>query len=202
MKLRGISRSIRLFKWSVVSAQWSVVRKEGKIMAKKKNYKECLTTPFETGIRNFSAVAKYFLYYAPNIDSAQSVGAIQGEIADDLFVNLINQTNLNSKCKVLRKIQPKSWSSLDFDVDEIDFENCRMLFDKYSNETDLKALLRHLRNALAHGCIYVWKKKSGNYIFFVDLDSNKNRITAKILVSMRILEQWKAMIENQIAIGE
>lgn len=54
-------------------------------MGRKKDYHECLTTPFETGIQNFPSVAKYFMYYAPNIDSAQSNGKILGERADSLM---------------------------------------------------------------------------------------------------------------------
>ncbi|WP_298653921.1 hypothetical protein [uncultured Eubacterium sp.] len=171
-------------------------------MPKKKNYKECLTTPFKTGIKNFTSVANYFLYYAPNIDSAQSVGEIENPQADLLFYEMLNNSNLKGKCKVLKKIQPKSWKTLNFDEDLIDFEDSRMLFDKYNYETDFKALIRHLRNALAHGYIYVWKKKNGNFIFLIDYDSSKNKCTAKILVSMTILESWKALIEEQIAIGE
>ena len=45
-------------------------------MAKQKDYREVLTTPFETGIKNFTSVAKYFLYYSPCIDSAQSQGFV------------------------------------------------------------------------------------------------------------------------------
>ena len=171
-------------------------------MARKKKYKECLTTPFETGIRNFTEVAKYFLYYAPNIDRAQSVGAIEGERAENLFSVLMVQSSLHNKYKVLKKIQPASWKGLDLDNEELDFEDSRLLFDKYSNEDNLHALLRHIRNALAHGCLYVWRKKTGSYVFLVDFDSNKKRPTAKIMVSMPILEQWKALIENEIATGE
>ena len=74
--------------------------------------------------------------------------------------------------------------------------------DKYGAETEFQALIRHLRNALAHGYVYVWKKRNGNFIFFKDFDTKKNKITAKILVSMTILECWKALIENEIAVGE
>ena len=171
-------------------------------MAKKKKYKECLTTPFETGIRNFTEVAKYFLYYAPNIDSAQSVGRIEGERAGNLFTSLLTQASLQNKYKVLKKIQPTSWKSFDFDKEELDFEESRMLFDKYSNEDDFHALVRHIRNSLAHGCLYVWRKKTGDFVFLVDFDSGKKKVTAKIMVSMPILEQWKALIENEIATGE
>lgn len=171
-------------------------------MPKKKNYNDCLTTPFKTGIKNFTSVANYFLYYAPNIDSAQSVGKIENPKADILFNEMLKKTNLEEKCRVLKKIQPGSWKTLNFDEEFIDFEDSRMLFDKYNYETYLRALTRHLRNALAHGYIYVWKKKKGNFIFLIDFDSSKNKCTAKILVSMTILESWKALIEAEIAIGE
>lgn len=171
-------------------------------MPNKKNYKECLTTPFKTGIRNFTSVANYFLYYAPNIDSAQSVGKIENPQADLLFNEMLKKANLKEKCRVLKKIQPSSWKTLDFEEESVDFEDSRILFNKYKHETDFIALIRHLSNALAHGYIYVWKKKKGNFIFLIDFDSSKNKCTAKILVSMEILESWKALIEAQIAIGE
>ena len=171
-------------------------------MAKEKNYRECITTPFETGIRNFSAVAKYFLYYAPDIDSAQTVGKIEADDADQLVCTMLNETGMASNSKILKKIQPKSWTSFGLDQEKLDFEKACMVIDKYSTETDLHALLRHIRNALAHGYVYVWKKKKGNFVFLVDFDAKKNKPTAKIMVSMEILERWKALIENHIAIGE
>lgn len=171
-------------------------------MGKKKDYHECLSTPFETGIRNFTSVANYFLYYAPNIDSAQSTGRLAAERSDLLMTTMLNQTGLTKKTKILKKIQPRSWEFCGLNEDALDFENSCMVIDKYGAETDFQALIRHLRNALAHGYIYIWKKKNGNYIFFIDFDPKKNKVTAKILVSIKILESWKAMIENEIAIGE
>ena len=171
-------------------------------MGKKKDYRECLSTPFETGIRNFTSVANYFLYYAPNVDSAQSTGRIVAERSDLLMATMLNQVGLTKKTKILKKIQPNSWKFCGLNEDALDFENSCMVIDKYGTETDLQALIRHLRNALAHGYTYIWKKKNGNYVFFMDFDPKKNRITAKILVSMKILECWKAMIESEIAIGE
>lgn len=171
-------------------------------MAKKKNYTECLTTPFETGIRNFTSVAKYFLYYAPDIDSAQSTGRIEGALAEQLVQAMLDQTGLTDRSKFLKKIQPKSWVAFGLEQDTIDFEKSCMVLDKYGSETDFHALLRHIRNAFAHGYVYVWKKKKGSFVFLVDYDPKKNKATAKMMVSMAILEIWKALIENQIATGE
>lgn len=174
-------------------------------MGKKRDYKELNKTPFKSGVENFTRVAEYFLYYAPNIDSCQSAGVIDGDDANIVFASLKSRSNINTK--ILKKIQPASWKELDFDSDVIDFEYARMLFDKMNNESELTALLRHLRNALAHGYIYVWnKRQKGSYILFVDYEKKKpnkeQKITAKIMVSMSILEAWKAILENQIATGE
>lgn len=171
-------------------------------MGKKKDYTKCLSTPFETGIRNFTSIAKYFLYYAPTIDSAQSTGDISEETANHLMISMLEQAGITDKSKILKKIQPRSWAFCKLNENFLDFENSCMILDKYSTETDLHALLRHIRNALAHGYIYVWKKRNGNYIFLVDRDPKKQKDTAKILISMNILERWKALIENEIAIGE
>lgn len=171
-------------------------------MGRKKDYHECLTTPFETGIQNFPSVAKYFMYYAPNIDSAQSNGKILGERADSLMDAMLKQADMTSRTKILKKLQPKSWKLCGLDDDALDFENACMVMDRFGTETDFQALIRHLRNALAHGYIYAWKKKKGAYIFLIDFDPKKNKVTAKILVSMKILECWKALIESETAIGE
>lgn len=171
-------------------------------MARKKDYRLLNTTPFETGIKNFTSVARYYLYYSPNIDSCQSVGCIEGHEAEQVFEEMMSSANLKTKFRVMKRISHKAWSDFEFDVDEIDFEDSRMLFDMYNNETELKALLRHIRNSFAHGYIYVWRKKRGDYILLIDYDKGKNKATAKLLVSMSILERWKAILENKIAIGE
>ncbi len=174
-------------------------------MARKKDYKQLNTSPLDTGIRNFTATFKYFTYYAPNIDSCQTSGKIEGERADEVLRDMLVSANIRNKSRFLKSIKRQSWAKSDFDTDIIDFEDSRMLCDVYGNETELTALLRHIRNAFAHGYIYIWKKRSGNFVFFVDYKKENNRpprISAKILISMSILERWKAILENEIATGE
>lgn len=167
-------------------------------MGKKKDYQELLKTPFDTGIRNFSSVAKYFLYYAPSIDSAQSSGVISDEASVAVIGEMLKKTGMDKSSRFLKRIQVPSWKKDDLEGTELDFDTPRMLCDKYSSENELHALLRHIRNSFAHGYVYVWKKKSGNKVFLVDYDSGKHKPTAKIMVSMPILEQWKAILENII----
>ena len=171
-------------------------------MAKKKEYRHLITTPFDTGIRNFPSVAKYFLYYAPCIDSAHSQGEFDENTSIQVLEEMKAATGLKKKIRILKRIQRNSWQIFGLDAEELDFEDSRLLCDRYSKETELQALLRHIRNALAHGYVYVWRKQGktkGDYIFLIDYDSNKKKETAKIMISMSILETWKAILENKIA---
>jgi len=171
-------------------------------MAKHKDYREVLTTPFETGIKNFTSIAKYFLYYAPCIDSAQSQGMLDEKQSEEILDQMLDSTQLTSKTRILKRIQKNSWQKSSLDGYYLDFEDPRMLLDQYSKETELHALLRHIRNALAHGYLYVWRKKKNDYILLVDYDTGKKKVTAKIVVTTQILEKWKAILENTIVIGE
>ena len=174
----------------------------------KKDYRKYLTTPYETHIKNFTIIAKFFMYYAPEIDTAQSPGRFEENQADQMINNMFDSAGLSKNAHKLNKIQSKSWGKYDLDGYMINFESPKILCNKYGNESDLHALLRHIRNALAHGYLYIYRKNNNcNYIMLIDFDSKtasngEKKITSKILVSMHILEAWKAILENQIALGE
>lgn len=172
-------------------------------MAKQKNCNEILTTPFETGIKNFTSVANYFLYYAPCIDSAQTQGELEEKESARVLDAMLESAQIKSRTRILQRIQRTSWDKLALNGDYLDFEKSRMLLDRYGKETELHALLRHMRNALAHGYLYIWRKRGKeDYVLFVDYDSGKKKETAKIVITVKILERWKAILENAIAIGE
>lgn len=163
-------------------------------MAKKKDYKQCLRTPYKTGIGNFAAIAEYFQYKVPGIDSAQSSGSIDDEAA--AFEEMLKSTSLSNKGRILGRIQDLSWKKDGLDANELDFEDSRFLCNRKSKETELHALLRHIRNSLAHGHLYIWKKKKGDFIFLIDFNTKRNP-TAKIMVSKLILDQWKKILERR-----
>ncbi len=167
-------------------------------MARKKDYRELLKTPFDTGIRNFTTIAKYFLYFAPSIDSAHSTGNLDDIRSGEILARMLARSGMTGKTRIMQRPQQASWRNAQFDSYEIDFEESRILCDRYKAENELHALLRHTRNALAHGYVYVWKKRNGNFILLIDFDSGKNKSTAKILVTSSIMERWKAELENEI----
>lgn len=177
-------------------------------MARKKDYHNFLVTPFKSGVKGFTTLAEYFMLYAPNLDSAHSRGKIEGEIAEQVFNEMIKRTDMKNSYKIIKNLTDASWKKYDLSNDILDFEQSRFICKKLKNESDLQCLLRHIRNSLAHGYVYIWKKRDKhnniNYVFFVDYDSTRkiNKISAKIMVSTTILDTWKAVLENQIAIGE
>ena len=182
-------------------------------MAKKhkltKNIKSCLKNPLKTGVSNFSSVVKYFLYTAPNIDCVHSCGKIIDNRANVIFEEMINAANMAKKYKSLTRISKASFNQYGLQGDSIDFKESRMTFKRYGSEDNLTALVRHIRNAFAHGLVYIWKDTRNNNTPYVLLDdyekdkrSGKLSQTARIVIPFSALEQWKSILENEIATGE
>lgn len=66
-------------------------------------------------------------------------------------------------------------------------------------ETDFECLLRHLRNALAHGRFFVIHR--GNNISLLFEDYYKDSITARIICNQADLKKWKKLIEIRGALS-
>ena len=85
---------------------------------------------------------------------------------------------------------------------------CKRLFCKRAHanngirESDLSCLLRHIRNSLAHGRVFVIHGGNQIYILFEDCvpqnKGNNNRISARILCTQADLKKWKSFIEMAI----
>lgn len=65
-------------------------------------------------------------------------------------------------------------------------------------ETDLECLLRHIRNAIAHGHVYIIH--GGNYIsiLFEDLN-NQKKITARIICCQPDLKRWRDILQEMLS---
>ena len=169
---------------------------------KKKYYKNCIKTPLETEIRNFSTIVKFYMYYAPNISSIHSRGRYEGEKADDLFNSMLNIAGMRKAYKFLQRFKGNPWEKFELDGEELCMQCPRMICKKFGSEHELTALLRHIRNAFAHGLIYIYKTQRTSYIVLEDLDTDKGPLTAKIVVTSKILSDWKAILEGDIPTGE
>ena len=164
----------------------------------KKDIIPLLTTPFDTHIRNFTAIAKYFLYYAPNIDSAHSPGKLSDEDAEQILVQMKNHADMRKSFDFLKSVKSSSWTSRGLEGTSLCFECSRMLCSQTAKEDQLTCLLRHIRNSFAHGRVYVLSRKGKSTLLMLeDLNADKKRsLSARIVIPYKVLEEWKAILEN------
>lgn len=158
-------------------------------------------TPFDLATKNSSSVVKYFLYYAPNIDSKFSTGKIEGQEAIDCMNELIKKAGMNNRFKVIKEAKATSWREFELDGNVMCLECSRMTYTRKESESELTALLRHIRNSLAHGLLYCQKKGKCTSLLLEDY-SRKKKLSARIVISFKQLEDWKGVLENYISIGE
>lgn len=166
--------------------------------ATKYSLKPLLAIPIKSGIRELNNLVEFYLYRAPQIDSAHSCGRLKESLHDEIFKKLIRSASLKPEktVKMLKSIKSTSFSIMDLDGPELTFGPPRMLCGMMKVETELSALLRHIRNSFAHGWIYVRKTKKGNHICLEDGEPKKNKLTARIVVTDKILKSWKIIIEG------
>ena len=100
------------------------------------------------------------MYYAPEIDSVQSMGHLSTETSQRVYANLLEAASFSGNGIIQKQVRSTSWKKVSLEDEELDFEKSRFLCDQYKEETELHALLRHIRNAFAHGSLYVWRKKN------------------------------------------
>ena len=62
-----------------------------------------------------------------------------------------------------------------------------------ASETECQCVLRHMRNSIAHGNIYLSDESNRKYILFEDYNRNGN-LTARILLSQTYLKKLKQII--------
>lgn len=67
---------------------------------------------------------------------------------------------------------------------------------KNTKENDFCCLLRHLRNSIAHGRVFLEKVGGSEYLLFDDTMGDK--CSARIIITMRELEKWKSIIEKNM----
>lgn len=167
-----------------------------------KEYQKYLRIPTESGVRNFNNIISYFLYRAPYIDSVHHRCELSENDAKEAFEKIIKKSNMSKSHKILKRVKKNAYKSLGLEGDKICLECNRMIFKIYPNELELEALLRHIRNSLAHGLVYIYRKNKNTHVFFQDYESNGKKITARIVVDVNLLNDWKAIIENYYVIGE
>lgn len=164
----------------------------------KEDYSIYLCSPLQSGVRDFNKIVNYFQYEAPEIDSVHSVGKIVNEDDKKAILNrLLSIAKMQNNSRFLQKIQTNSLSLMGLDGKNLCIKCPRMICKIYKDESDLAALLRHLRNSFAHGRSYVKRTKNQTYIVLEDYkDSKQQHLTAKIVITKAIMEKWKEELES------
>lgn len=121
--------------------------------------------PYKSSIRGFTAIARFFQFYSPNIDSRLSKRIdLQNDEID---------VKKEFKIDVLSKIQPNTLEKRGVIDDEINRKDFRGFVFKHRDETDLEALLRTIRNSIAHADMFISKNKKVKEIVFRNTKNNK-----------------------------
>ncbi|RGM17772.1 hypothetical protein DXC23_10980, partial [Eubacterium sp. OM08-24] len=162
------------------------------------NIKENKIAPFEIDDIKLTRLFSFFLHSAPTIDSN-----LASRIDDDRLLS--NWNNFVSRFTNGRiSLYSDSYSSekliQQFERHGLSDESAvsrrlKAIVCKRKNktETDYQCVLRHLRNSIAHGNLYLSNAGNRKYILFEDYNKRGN-ITARILLSQADLSLLKQEI--------
>jgi len=130
-------------------------------MAKKKKYTDCLVSPLKTGIANFNSIVNFYMYYAPDIDSAQSRGRIEGEAASRVLNKMLSTVNMTKSSRFLKKRHPHSWAKMDLGNDSLDFEIPRLLCHRVRNRNGISVFAKTHQKCICPWIPLCVEKKKG-----------------------------------------
>ena len=163
-------------------------------MSKTSRPKEERLKPFRESIfsdNNLRDVAEYFLYQASGIDSELSSWCVDDACKEELWKAMIKGT----KDERLKFGNRNRFRLEQKQMETIAFSKCDIYCHTKNSEKELDSLLRHLRNAIAHGNTFIKRVRNNTYIAFLDYDGEK-RPSAKIATTATNLKRWRDSIED------
>ena len=160
-------------------------------------------TPEGCGNDELRRLLSYFQYNAPNIESAQSP-LLDTRYHDEVLQQIQKSFGANGIfCQQNAKTDEELKKYALFGNELC--SRCRRFLckrmtnppkrDRSRRETDLECFLRHVRNAIAHGYIFV--AHGGNYVAVCFEDKNEHsNITARIVCCRADLKKWKRYLQE------
>jgi HJR/Mrr/RecB family endonuclease len=140
------------------------------------------------------------LWYVPGIHSVQSYDnyLIDDKTYSEAVFDMILQTMNISRITDVKLVDEKGLTKTDrISLNKEICINCKkVVLTKYDNETILRAMLRHIRNAIAHGNFTV----VGDMVLFKD-EKNKNK-TAEIKIDITSLDKALQQVEEYSGITQ
>lgn len=162
-----------------------------------KDLRSCLVVPFDISDPKLHELFSFFLHKAPGINS-KSATAMAPLLQKDRWVSYIDSWQEKT-----HRIYAEDYK-LDDAVSPYGLnDDCVLKRDHHrfvckrekKTEPDSQCVLRHLRNAIAHGNVYVSKTGKRKFILFEDFNKPGNR-TGLFLFSQTDLMQLKKAFTN------
>ena len=154
-------------------------------------------------IYNTPKITLFYLYKAPNNKCRHSIGKLDEKTQDEMFDCFLRLNNITkSNCKMLKTIRETSLKNMCLNGNVIDVKDnriiCNISKENKKFETCYESLIRHIRNAIAHGNICVCSKK----IILTDLkpkDKNNDEmvISARMIIDKQSLVKFKDLLEER-----
>ena len=155
--------------------------------------KENNIIPFEIEDKELQLLFSFFLHIAPTIESNLALKSNKKE-------NKMWNSHINNWKSETYKFYPPNSNV----TNEEKFKKCNLTdnvllnhetrgfvcIKKYNYETEFECFIRHLRNAIAHGYVYMKKQPNRIFLLFEDYNKCKNK-SSIILFSKSDLKKLK-----------
>lgn len=167
----------------------------------KRKLDHLIVVPFEGVDDETRRLFLYFLYNAPDIESAHSKSISRDEHGS-VFCAMMESRHYkyckfcNSNASIEKELEKGYLSGNDICL-KCKRYVCKKKKPQCQNdsETDLDCFLRHIRNSIAHG--RVMYDHAGNSIHIVFEDKNPSgKISARIVCTRADLKWWKQLLSN------
>lgn len=155
-----------------------------------------LTSPMDDSIPKLRGLVDYFHYKAPGISSATAAPRIDDEkLADRLWHQMMKEAGLTDTNTFVCSRRRKKLSSEEMEMAV--FSHRYVWCQKGDKERELDSVLRHLRNAMAHGHLYVKQLPRDTQICLLDYESGRiSKPSAKLVLNRATLERWRRILRN------
>ncbi len=160
--------------------------------------------PTECDISELRSLLGYFQYRAPNID------ALKSQMLDVALHNSVLSEMIDTNRFEYKFCSQNADAQVEFEKLNLKGETicswCKRFVCKLNNqskrdktrkETNLESLLRHLRNSIAHGRVYVIHGGTFITILFVDINTNGNE-SARIVCRQSDLKKWRSILNKAL----
>ena len=172
------------------------------IIYSKIDIKPLKIVPLEGTNKSLEKLFSYFLYLAPDIKSSHSKKIAKDKHAEIFERMMFNRHFKYKKFCAFNAVIEDELSKAYLNDNAICLKCKRFVCKKAKvtkkdkiQETDLDCFLRHIRNSIAHGRVYLEHRNNKIVIIFEDENDSK-KLSARIACVKSDLEYWKSILKK------